>query len=476
MSTEYVSDPLAKILKSGLKDFDSFMAQYKDDINYLDIAISDNKKISYFDKNRELKVIEQYGDHLNNFRDIETRSSMAYMGKPIKVLKRFSSYTMSNTEEETIIAMLKGQSVSSESHNFEIVEGEGIRYWYHEDQYRDEQGSLSSSCMKYEKCQEFLDCYVDNPESIKLLILKDDDDLLLGRAILWKNIAIDRIYGNEKTIGLFKQYCEDNNLFCKYEQSYHNCAFINPSVSYTETVELPFTDIYVGSHTLMPYMDTFKYYDYNSLSLDEYHGRVLDDTEGNGGSQCSNCDSYTHEDEMRYTEYRDYGYCEECYNDIFVWSEHCQAEIRRDEAVEIDGEFYEENDCHTCNECNNDTHHSADEFYTDQDGEAYCSHECFSEHWVYSEDEGDDIRRDDAIEYKGEYYLEENCIADEIQKIFVPESKIENCDRCEQPVEESTLNRVESLHLGDLDVCDHCTKHYEEEAPKKQILLLCEAN
>jgi hypothetical protein len=66
-----------------------------------------------------------------------------------------------------------------------IVEGEEIRKWYLEVNYLNDDDPLGSSCMRYEKCQPYLDIYVKNPDVCKMAICLQGDKLV-ARALIWK--------------------------------------------------------------------------------------------------------------------------------------------------------------------------------------------------------------------------------------------------------------------------------------------------
>ena len=84
--------------------------------------------------------------------------------------------------------------------DFKIVKDEDIRKYYLYESYESDNHTLGGSCMRYEKCQKYLDIYVKNPEVCQLLILKSDDDKdkIKGRALIWKltngEYYMDRIY------------------------------------------------------------------------------------------------------------------------------------------------------------------------------------------------------------------------------------------------------------------------------------------
>ena len=54
--------------------------------------------------------------------------------------------------------------------------------------------------MKYYRCKDYFNIYIENPDVCQLLIFTDPNDKLLGRALLWKledgSNYMDRIYTN----------------------------------------------------------------------------------------------------------------------------------------------------------------------------------------------------------------------------------------------------------------------------------------
>ena len=80
-------------------------------------------------------------------------------------------------------------SYKEASTDLEIVSGEEIRYWYYVNNYSSQHsGSLGNSCMKYKSCQDYLDIYVENPDVCQMAIYRDENNKLLGRALLWTDI------------------------------------------------------------------------------------------------------------------------------------------------------------------------------------------------------------------------------------------------------------------------------------------------
>jgi len=156
--------------------------------------------------------------------------------------------------------------------HFKVVEGEDIRKWYHENMYESSNGGqLANSCMRYPKCQDFLDIYVQNPQVCKLLIFTPNDGKLSGRALLWTlengKKYMDRVYTNKDSYdNLFVKWCKENDYTKGIESS--SVVKVNPK-----------------DYELYPYMDTFLYYDAEQgrLSNSQIFQRPyaqLDETEG----------------------------------------------------------------------------------------------------------------------------------------------------------------------------------------------------
>lgn len=159
--------------------------------------------------------------------------------------------------------------------NISIVSGEDIRKWYLFSNYYNDKGQLGASCMRYERCQKYLDIYVDNPDVCQLIILKQDDKLI-GRALLWTDIDgkkyMDRVYISKDSYV---------SIFNKYFKSIKDSKFIN----YEDI------NIKIGNkdYDYYPYLDSLRYLKYIDgyailsnkvpttayLRLDETDGRFV---------------------------------------------------------------------------------------------------------------------------------------------------------------------------------------------------------
>jgi hypothetical protein len=181
---------------------------------------------------------------------------------------------------------------------FKIVSGEEIRYFYLSGNYANMDGTLGNSCMRYGKCQKFLDIYVGNSEQVKMIVLmsKKDETSITGRALLWTdNLGrkiMDRVYTNNSADEtLFKEYAIKNEFLYKERQDSNedtNLLLNGKEVDEQKAIiELPSFD-----YNYYPYMDTFKNYNPStgklSNSNDGSYDYNLEETDGGNGS-CDTC-------------------------------------------------------------------------------------------------------------------------------------------------------------------------------------------
>lgn len=241
--------------------------------------------------------------------------------------------------------------------NFKIVSGDEIKYWYLGDRYAEKSGSLSSSCMRYTRCQEYLGIYTENP--IEMLIATDNSGELRGRALLWpksmwnKNYwddvpyIMDRIYGNDHIITKFKKYAQENNWVYKNRQTFSETQTWRVPGSYEVEEKRCRMNLKNSSFDEYPYMDTFNRLDeYDDCLKNHGSGTILDSTEGYYRDEpcCNSCGNVYNEDDSHLID--DEHYCDECavyseYSDISILRDECRysevlgSYIHDDDAVEI---------------------------------------------------------------------------------------------------------------------------------------------
>jgi hypothetical protein len=265
---------------------------------------------------------------LSDYKSMEFK-----IGKFASSMLKKAGVEFTNVELEDFVNKYKAQIEIRQGlfDRFEIVKGEDIRRYYLHTNYNSQNGSLGNSCMKYRRCQSYLDIYVQN-SNVSMLILNGTHGIL-GRAIMWVDTKdrkiMDRIYTNNSADEeLFKEYAKKNEFYYKASQDYVAMGYLmlNDDVikdpdDITIMVQLDEKGV---DYDYYPFMDTVKFmnielgiisnnpndgYDYELESTTGYHdcdmcngrenvdcpecnnGRVeCEDCNGNGEVECEFCE------------------------------------------------------------------------------------------------------------------------------------------------------------------------------------------
>lgn len=196
-------------------------------------------------------------------------------GKPARVAKMVIHPDMvahlgiTDADFEAFAVEIKA-AVGASVGRFMVVRGDDIKHWYNGDTYADEEDTytLSNSCMRYRKCQNYFGIYTDNPEHVAMLVYVNGDDRLLGRALVWDHVFtnrscttplgaayMDRVYGSDATMAKFRAYADEHGW---WRRGRHG------DIEDTDGW-MPGTSLYVKlpnhKHDTYPYCDTFQGYD-----------------------------------------------------------------------------------------------------------------------------------------------------------------------------------------------------------------------
>jgi hypothetical protein len=248
---------IAQMLLKQRHPVDSLVDGY---VNYICISKSDKTKISYLTQDRENSV---NGDHWH--------SSKRFNAKPGAFIRKV--FTGLSDRQVEIFSTLFKNIQSSPDFTMRVVEGNDIIKYYFYETYAEQTSSLGASCMKHGDCQDFLNLYADNPETIKMLIMVNRDGRLVGRSILWDiepNKIMDRIYtiNDDEYSYQFKKWADDNGYWYKKEQKWNNTLFFeskgNPILSEMSIV------LKNTNYRRYPYLDTFKFFDPDSKIFYNY--------------------------------------------------------------------------------------------------------------------------------------------------------------------------------------------------------------
>ena len=166
---------------------------------------------------------------------------------------------LSDKEVETLVNGYKSAydiCISGLSDKLKLVSGEDVRFWYNEKNYVQGGGDLNSSCMRYPEKGPEMQMFVDNPDVIQMLILTDENNKLLGRALIWRlaepegGTYMDYVYPRyEKDRELFQMYARKEGWLTAENGGYREhmiCALNNPK-RYTMGVDA------------LDHFDTFQY-------------------------------------------------------------------------------------------------------------------------------------------------------------------------------------------------------------------------
>lgn len=203
-----------------------------------------------------------------------------------------------------------------------VVRGEDIRFWYLHKNYSDSSsGVLGNSCMRYDECQDYLDIYVENPDVCGLVIYVDEDDKLLGRAILWKlnepidgkEFFLDRIYTRHDS--------DVDKIFKWVDVRFKIFSHLKDRGNYRFDVKLK-----RWKYPYYPYMDSL-YYIYNN--------NIISNT-----SPSSDDEFYLHAHETNGTAASNWNYSNR-HNEYLapgkgIWIEKLEDFVKKEETVHSD--------------------------------------------------------------------------------------------------------------------------------------------
>ena len=210
-----------------------------------------------------------------------------------KLLNQVLKGKYTDKEKEEFVNKFKAK-ISGDDEKFELVEGSDIPFWYDRKNYEEEKGQLGSSCMR--GGYHYFNIYADHTEVCKMLILKNEDNKLLGRALVWKihkknkdldfEYFMDRQYTiKESDVQKFRDYADAQGWAYKTNNSHSSYYYVTyKGEDHHVTMEVKTSPDY----ETFPYLDTFKMYNPVTGVLnndrdnsDNYEGwYILEDTGG----------------------------------------------------------------------------------------------------------------------------------------------------------------------------------------------------
>jgi hypothetical protein len=248
----------SKISKEDLVD---------DPIDYIAISKEDPSKISY-----------AYAEKLDKVSEEEYWSFKGRVqAKPAAAIKKY----LKNVSEKDLDIFTSLYKAATAQRDFvlQVISGTEMKKWYSGRSYQQTGGTLYNSCMKHDHCQDLFEIYIQNPEVCQMLIMLDNEGYLMGRALIWnavdmnKNTEIkvmDRIYcvDDSKNVSYFKEWADDNGYIYKKEQNWKNSLqFESNGVSFFKNISIKIKKL---SFVRYPYVDTFKFWDEKNSTLSNF--------------------------------------------------------------------------------------------------------------------------------------------------------------------------------------------------------------
>ena len=263
----------------------SFKQLYDSEVEkeYTLISIGGNEDtITYTDSHR-LK------DYKGDLRKIKSSDELWKKNRTeIKVgrfINKFFPKTFTDKAIEDFVN--KWKSSSNENLRFDIWSGIDIVEGYKSKNYAFHSGPLGNSCMNDET---YLITFYAYCPTAKLLVLLDEDDKILARALLWEDHEqrkiMDRVYYTEdKYYYRFVRWAEDNDYFYKKLNSGHiNCPFVKAGSTYYLKTKVRIPNCFDFAEEGFPFLDTFVYgvgdwaQNYEPTDVDRYF--IFNETDG----------------------------------------------------------------------------------------------------------------------------------------------------------------------------------------------------
>jgi len=190
------------------------------------------------------------------------------------VTKLLSKYKFTPKEIEEFVNLFKAESKKDTTGlDWKRVHGRDINYWYLKDRYVKGGGTLNRSCLRKSNRNSFVNFLSSNPKFCRLLILKNDQGKLLGRALMWRlpsgKIFMDRIYTRfDEDINLFIDTAKNMGWLYKSKQTYGgDIPLIDGKTGEETFVKMEIPDFVKRNFNGYPYMDTFQFYDIDKKIL-----------------------------------------------------------------------------------------------------------------------------------------------------------------------------------------------------------------
>lgn len=361
-STEF-KDKLDNIGNSFVAS--SFKQLYDSEVQkeYTLISIGDSEDTITYTDSHKLK------DYSGDLRQIKSTDQLWKKNRTeIKVGRFVHKFFPSTFTDKAIEDFVnKWKASTPQNLRFDIWTGIDIVEGYKSKNYASYSGSLGNSCMNDET---YLVSFYAYCRTARLLVLLDEDDKILARALLWKDHEdrdiMDRVYYIEdKYYYRFIRWAEENNFYYKKLNSGHeNCPFIKGGSTYYLKSKVRIPNCFEFSDDGFPFLDTYMfgvgdwaqnwqptdvkiYYVFQETDgtwreeelLQDVHGNLIEKEEDYIWSDTQG--GYIHEDGAYKVEYSSPEFPEHSFDD---WIEKSYLDLDKG-FVKIGNLYYRREDC-----------------------------------------------------------------------------------------------------------------------------------
>jgi hypothetical protein len=172
-------------------------------------------------------------------------------------------------------------TVANPLYDFQIMEGEQVKWAYHEDNYHTFSNTLGSSCMRYDRCQSYFKMYTKDPSKVKMGVLLRSGKVA-ARAILWNlgnQWGYDRVYSTRtETENLLKSTLETAGYRRIWQAGGHHSIKIDLS----DVLRFPYVDTLHCYHPDSQILSNYgegHHFSFRSTGGDYYNNGVDEDNE-----------------------------------------------------------------------------------------------------------------------------------------------------------------------------------------------------
>jgi len=261
------------------------------DVSYIDTT-SVPEMISYYRLDNYKKSLLKLDDVKIVNRDLwnsKYREQMR-LGKFINQILAETKSSIGPVEIENFVNQYKGifSSIRFGFQNFDMVYGENLRKFYYEKTYMTGGGFLNNGCMRHDYCQKYLNIYVENPDKINLLIMRNPKNKLKidGKALIWNldshkgKKLMDLPYCTKNyMMTIFQEYAMKKGwYYTKIEEGKDNYRFLNIFDSKGNKTDEAFeVNVTPEEYEYYPHVDLLKYYNPYTGNLTNDKSVIKDD-------------------------------------------------------------------------------------------------------------------------------------------------------------------------------------------------------